>query len=84
MRDPSNATEESRRRFLELVNELLELAPGTITGAEKLEDLEGWNSIAFVSFIAMVDEHYQHSVSPRDLRRCQTVSDLAALVPGIS
>jgi len=85
MSDLINATEKpGRQRLLELMDALMELAPGTLTGAEKLEDLDGWNSLALVSFIAMVDEHFQYSVSPRDMRRCQTVADLAALVPGVS
>jgi acyl carrier protein len=85
MQDGINAAEKSgQQRLLLLIDELMELAPGTLTGAEKLEDLDGWNSLALVGFIAMVDQNFQHSISPRDMRRCQTVADLAALVPGIS
>jgi acyl carrier protein len=72
-----------RQTFLHHVDELLELPTGTLKGPEPLSSLENWNSIAVVSFIALVDEHYEHSISPRQLGNCKTVDDLLNLIPAL-
>ena len=43
----------------------------------KLENLEGWNSMAMVSFIAFADEHLGKTLSPRVIAPCQTIAELA-------
>lgn len=69
-----------RQSFLPLLDEALEVPPGTLQGPEKLEDLENWNSMAMVSFVALVDEHFNYTVSPRQFVNCETVDDLLALI----
>ena len=64
---------------LELDN-ILELNPGTIQGGEALESLSAWDSLAVLSFIAMVDEKLKTQVSGKDIANCATVSDIAALL----
>ncbi len=70
----------TREDFILLLDEILELAPGTLTGAEQLEDLAGWNSLGMMSFIAAADEHCQLTLSPRHLMTCRTVDDLLKAV----
>ena len=69
-----------RQTFLTQLDELLELPAGTLKGPEKLEDLENWNSMAIVGFIALVDENFNQTLSPRQFGNCDTVDDLLALV----
>ena len=69
----------TRPDFLILVDDLLELPKGTLTGQEKLEDLEGWDSLSLISFMALVDEHLGVKLSPRQFVTCQTVNDLLSL-----
>ena len=57
---------------------VLELPAGTLTGPEKLEDLENWNSLAMVEYIALADNNGA-KLSPRQIRDCDTVNDLARL-----
>lgn len=57
---------------------LLELPSGTLQGGEKLEDLEGWNSLAMVEYIALADRNGAKA-SARQVRDCETVDDLARL-----
>jgi len=57
---------------------LLELPAGTLSGPENLEDLENWNSLAMVEYIALADSNGA-KVSPRQIRDCETVDDLAKL-----
>lgn len=68
-----------REEFLAQLDELLELPAGTLKGDEKLEDLERWDSLAMVSFIALADEHCNMRLSPRQFVTCNTVNDLVQL-----
>jgi acyl carrier protein len=47
----------------------------------RLDDF-GWRSLAAVEFIALVDRHFGVEISPGDFARCETVSDLIALLGG--
>lgn len=57
---------------------LVEVPAGTLRGPEKLEDLENWNSLAMVEYIALADNNGA-KVKPRQIRDCETVDDLAEL-----
>ncbi|MCW2247883.1 acyl carrier protein [Azospirillum fermentarium] len=65
--------------FLLALDEMLELDPGTLTGAEALEDLENWDSLAVISFIALVDEKLGLVVEGEKLVKAKTVADLLTL-----
>ena len=69
----------TRQEFLRSMDQLVELPRGTLKGHEKLEDLEQWNSLAMISFIALADTNSRVSVSPTQLMACLTVSDLLNL-----
>jgi len=62
--------------FYAALDEMLELDPGTITGTERLEDLESWDSLAVISFIALVDEKFDTLVETDKLAAAESVSDL--------
>lgn len=57
---------------------LLEMPNGTLTGSEALDDLENWNSLAMVEYIALADSNGA-KISPRQVRECETVNDLGRL-----
>lgn len=69
----------TRPDFLILVDDLLELPHGTLTGQEKLEDLDGWDSLSLIGFMALVDEHVGVKLSPRQFIKCERVNDLLDL-----
>lgn len=71
----------TRKEFLIQLDGLLELPAGTLTGDEKLEDLERWDSLAMVSFMTLVDEHYKVKLTPRQVADCTTVNDLLKFAP---
>jgi len=60
------------------MDNLLELPADTLRGAENLDDLENWNSLAMVEYIALADSNGA-KLSPRQIRECNTVDDLAQL-----
>ncbi|MDB4986304.1 MAG: hypothetical protein JWN04_1482 [Myxococcaceae bacterium] len=70
-----------KSEFLNLLDELIEAKPGTIHGDETLKDLEGWDSLALVGFIAVVDQHFRVPLSAAKLQSCVSVSDLIKLLP---
>ncbi|MGA2936329.1 MAG: acyl carrier protein [Syntrophobacteraceae bacterium] len=73
----------SKDEFYAHLESILELEPNTIHGAENLKDLDGWDSLAKISFIAMGDVELGVIVSATGLLACKTVGDLVRLFNGI-
>ena len=70
-----------KQEFLNLLEEeVLEIDPGTLNGSERLSHLEEWDSMAAMSFIAMVDEQFGFTLSAKRLAESETVEDLVALL----
>jgi acyl carrier protein len=68
-----------RPQLLSLLDELLELEPGTLTGSERLDSLENWNSLAVIGFMAIVNDHFGAILLPRQISACTTIEDLVNL-----
>jgi acyl carrier protein len=68
----------TKQEFLSQMDTLLDLPAGTLTGGESLDDLDNWNSLAMVEYIALADGNGA-KLSPRQIRECETVDDLARL-----
>lgn len=66
--------------FLTNLEELFESAPGSLSLDQILTDTGKWDSLNFVSFLALAHSKYGVKVEPTDLRTCQTVGDLLKLV----
>ena len=67
-------------KFLAVMEELLEVDEGSLNCATSLESTEKWDSLAFVSFLAVADSNYGVNVAPKDLQQCKTIRDLMRLV----
>lgn len=70
----------TKQEFYLALDEILENTPGTIKGDEKLEEIERWDSLAAIMFIAMTDEKLSVSMDASKVGDCKTVADLEALV----
>ena len=70
-------TNDERLRFVE---GMLDLAPQTLSGVEKLRDLEAWDSLSTMLFIATVDKKFGVPLPGNRVTRCQTIDDLCALL----
>ncbi len=68
--------------FYGLLDEMLELDPGTLDGSERLEDLENWDSLAVISFIALADEHFGVLIEGARLLSAERTADLYGLATG--
>lgn len=66
-------------KFLNLLEELLEMDLGTLRGDEKLDSLNGWDSLAVVGFIALMDRHFSLEVPAPEVTAARTIGDLIAL-----
>lgn len=65
--------------FYALLDEMLELEAGTLTGDERLEELENWDSLAVISFIALVDENFGVLIESDKLAAAATTGELYRL-----
>lgn len=69
----------------EFVSEIVTICqaePGSITMDDRLSSLRGWDSMAIIMYIAMLDEKLGVAVSVETLASCKTVGDLAGLCKG--
>ena len=69
----------TRDEFLVALRELLE-TDLTLIGSEELSGFGSWDSVAVMSFMAMVDDKWGMTLAPKSIYACKTVDDLAALV----
>jgi acyl carrier protein len=69
----------SFEEFQNHLSDVLDMPAADLKPEVKLADLEEWNSMALVSFIAFVDEYLEKTLSPRAIAPCRTIADLAAL-----
>jgi hypothetical protein len=68
-----------RTEFLAELDSLLDLPDGALKGPEILGELEQWNSMAAISFIALDDTNNGVRISAGQIANCATVADLLAL-----
>jgi len=69
-----------RSELLHLVEEAVEADENVLSGSEDLETLDGWDSMAVLSFLALVDERYGVTLPPKKLEDCRIVDDLISLI----
>lgn len=68
------------KTFLADLEELFECDPGSLSFEQNLADTSKWDSLNFVSFLAMAHSKYGVLVAPPNLQAAQTVGDLFKLV----
>jgi len=70
----------TRTEFLRALEGQLELPEGTLNGNQALADVEGWDSLAAVLFIALADEQVGVIVSGDQIAKSKTLDDLLSLL----
>ncbi|MGI9457459.1 MAG: acyl carrier protein [Aeoliella sp.] len=70
----------TQTEFLHLVDQILEVPPGTIALGDEFQQHEGWTSLTFLGLIAVVDEELGVTLAPNSILACATVEDLLGLV----
>jgi acyl carrier protein len=62
--------------FHAAIAKLLEVSADQLTLDARLDQFETWDSLAMISVIALVTEHYGVSISGETVRRALTLSDV--------
>jgi acyl carrier protein len=66
--------------FLRGFEQLFHLPAETLTGSEPLKNLQAWDSLAIVEFMAYADATYGIALAPERFRGCESIQDLFSLV----
>lgn len=70
----------NNERKLKLLAEVLDMEEDVITPEIKLSELDEWDSIALISFIAMMDDEFNKMIKGSDVKKQKTVADLMNLM----
>jgi len=62
-------------KFIQLFTEILEREE-RLKLDDKLEEIEGWDSLAALAVVSMIDDEYGITMSGKDLEKMQTVKDI--------
>lgn len=58
-----------------MLEEIMELEEGTLTVEMELKELDEWDSIAAISYIALLDEKFNRSISASTINSFKTIKD---------
>jgi acyl carrier protein len=67
-------------QFLQTLDEVFQLEPGTTRMEDGLRDSAEFSSLIVLVLLAAIDEKFDVAIPPEELASCQTVQDLADLV----
>ncbi len=63
-----------------MLSQAMELPKSKLTGVHRLSELEHWDSLAILNFMALVDANCGLALSPEQLLECQSIPDLEDLL----
>ena len=67
------------QEFLNEIDGIIQTPPGTTKMSDEIANLPGWDSMAILMFLSMIDEQLNMTLDIPSLASCKTVSDLARL-----
>lgn len=65
---------------LELLEEMLEAEEGTLNENTELSQLEEWDSVAALSFIVLLDENFDKSITGKQIKELKTIGDMLKIM----
>jgi len=68
------------KKFRNEIENIIECKVGSLHGGEMLSELEDWDSLAVLAFIAMIDKNFGIILDAEKITNCKTVDDLGALL----
>ena len=63
-------------KFINLFCETLEIEDAQLTSETIFRDLEQWDSLAYLSVIAMIDEEFDIQIEGAEFKELKTIGDL--------
>lgn len=70
----------TKQEFIGLIEDVVEMDRGTLDEREMLFNVTGWDSLAVMSFIAMVDENLEVTLKAPTIADAKSITDLISLV----
>lgn len=70
----------TKDKKLELIAETLDVDVESLTPETKLNDLDEWDSIALISFMAMIDDEFNKIIKGSLVKEQKTIADLISLM----
>lgn len=67
---------EMEKEFIEKLKEALEIEDRELSLTDKFREYPEWDSLAFLSVIAMIDEEYDVIIEGKDFKKLETVGDI--------
>lgn len=61
---------------LAMLEEMMELDEGVLSENTDLSNLDEWDSLSLLSFMALMDDEFGKSVTGKEVRECKIVKDL--------
>lgn len=68
------------KKFIEQLKEALEIEDRELSMDDEFRDYEEWNSLAYLSVIAMLDEEYNIQIEEFEFRQLKTIGDLYSVI----
>lgn len=65
---------------LALIADMMELEAEKLSKDTELKSLDEWDSLAVLSFVAMMDEEFGKNINGCQVRGCKTIADLMAMM----
>ena len=63
-------------KFIEKFAEVLEIEDRKLALTDKFREYDEWDSLAFLSVIAMIDEEYDVLIEGKDFKKLETLGDI--------
>ena len=70
----------TKQEFIGQIEEIVEMAPGSLKEDELFFNITGWDSLAVMSFISMVDENFGVPLRAPAIAEAKGIADLIALI----
>ncbi len=70
------------KEFLSKMTELMDTEE-TITMDSVLDDIEEWDSLSYVAYLAMCASISEKKILPADVKKAETIRDLYILLTGV-
>ncbi|MCH9756779.1 MAG: acyl carrier protein [Gammaproteobacteria bacterium] len=62
------------------MDRLLQLPIGTLSGDERLDELENWDSMSVIEFMTLADEEFSIKLDPSLINDAETIDNLIDLL----
>lgn len=79
LQTPFTGRPMTRHNLITEIEDILQVDEGTLDDQAKLCELEDWDSLAFISIIALFDKKLHQKAQIDELKKCQTIGDIVTL-----